>query len=209
MALGVAKANAGDTNIKARNAKINFMHKSIPYVLAAALLAFGISFSIWDYKNWWKIEHERYGQGPQEGQGLSPAGNLVGPYASSLGKFRLRAPENWDRIATKEGLRFRHPFAQRGIYPTIEASFEKAELDLPQTTDREAKKHTLTQELDYINTDTTSMVVLTWTDGELTKQLAMAIKNDRLVKIQASCLTSEWKIYANTFWEVYRSLVLF
>ena len=184
------------------------MQKSIAYVIVAALLVFGICFSIWDYRDWWKIERERYGQGPQEGQGLSPAGKLVGPVASSFGKFRLRVPESWDKLESKEVLRFKHPFAQRGVYPTLTAWSEKTQLDLPQATDAEAKKYTLTQELDYINTDTTSIVVLTWTDGELTKQQAMAKKNDRLVKIQTSCLTSEWKIYANTFWEVYRSLVL-
>ena len=72
----------------------------------------------------------------------------------------------------------------------------------------EKKGIKLIKDRDYITTESINLTVLTWNEGELTKQLAMASKDNRLTVVQTSCVQGEWKMYANTFWEVYRSLIL-
>jgi len=153
-----------------------------------ALIGAGMIFTVWDWRQWRIAETKNYGQGWEENRGVAPAQKLAGVYTNKLLKFRIRYPQDW------------------GAKAKIKVTVKKDTRDLPVIADEMAKG--ITQERGYINTESASLVILTWAGVRETKQVALAKKEDRLYKIEVICESGIWKSWSATFEQVYRSLVL-
>ncbi len=157
-------------------------------ILLGLLISLGMIFAIWDWRQWRIAETKNYGQGWEENREVAPAQKLEGVYTDRLLKFRIRYPQ--DREAKAK----------------IKVIVEKDIRDLSVIADEMAGG--ITQERNYINTESVSLVILTWAGARETKQVALAKKEDRLYKIEVTCENGIWKSWSATFEEVYRSLVL-
>ncbi|KKU01650.1 MAG: hypothetical protein UY06_C0052G0005 [Candidatus Amesbacteria bacterium GW2011_GWA2_47_70] len=167
-------------------------------LVVGSLLIVGIGFTVWDYKLWRIEETKNYGQGWEENKGVAPAQKLAGVYTNKLLKFRIKYPQDWEA----KDMTFSEPFGRAKITVTV----EKDTRDLPIIADEMAGG--ITRERNYINTESASLVILTWAGVKETKQVALAKKEDRLYKIEIICESGIWKAWSATFEEIYRSLVL-
>lgn len=157
-------------------------------ILLGLLVSMGMMFTVWDWRQWRIAETNNYGHGWEENREVAPAKKLGRVYTDKLLKFRIRYPQDW------------------GAKAKIRVTVEKDTRDLPVIADEMAGG--ITQERNYINTESANLVVLTWKGVSETKQVAIAKKGDRLYKIEVTCESGIWKSWSATFEEVYRSLVL-
>ncbi len=171
---------------------------SFSHLIIFALVAMGMIFTIWDWRQWRIEETKNFGQGWEENKGVGPAQKLAGVYTNKLLRFRIKYPRNWEA----EGMTFSEPFGRAKIAVTV----KRDSRDLPVIADEMAGG--ITQERNYINTELVSLVVLTWKGARETKQVVLAKKEDRLYKIEVTCESGIWKAWEATFEEVYRSLIL-
>lgn len=166
--------------------------------IAGLLIAVGVIFTVWDYKNWRIEETKNYGHGWAENREVAPAQKLKEVYTNAPLKFRIKYPEGWDAGE----MTFRDPSGR----VKMQVRVEKDARDFSAIADEMAEG--VTRDRSYINTETASLTVLTWEGARETKQVAMAKKNDRLYKITVTCESGVWKFWFATLEEIYRSLVL-
>lgn len=171
--------------------------------------------TVWDYSRWRHAEWDRFGQGREESQSWAPAGKLSGPYTQPLARIRIKYPQGWDVVENAslkqktarlgpdatEVVRFNHPFGQA----TIRVVTEEFTGDPPQLIDRLATGETKDRE--YINSDYASLTIITREGDKLVKQVAVATKRGRMMRIEVEVRSPVWGEFARTVEEVYRSLV--
>ena len=167
-------------------------------ILLGLLISLGMMFAVWDWRQWRIAETKNYGQGWAENKEVAPAQKLEGVYTNKRLKFRIKYPGDWKT----SGMTFSEPAGKVKMVITV----EKDTRDLPIIIDKMAEG--VTKPRDYINTESASVVVLTWGGVRETKQVAIAKKEDRLYKIEVTCESGIWKSWGATFEEIYRSLVL-
>lgn len=155
-------------------------------------------FTVWDWRQWKIEETKNYGQGRAESRGVAAARKLGGVYTNRVLRFRIKYPQDWE----VKGLTFSEPFGRVKMVVTI----VKDRRNFPEIADEAAVG--VTQDRGYINTDSASLVVLTWVGADDTKQIALAKKEDRVYKIEITCGNGNWKFWSATFEEIYRSLIL-
>lgn len=171
---------------------------SIAKLTLGVLVVGGMVFTVWDYRQWKTEETKNYGHGWEANIGVAPAQKLGGIYTNGVLKFRIKYPQDWEA----KGMTFSEPFGRARVTVTV----VKDTRDLPVIADEAAGG--VTQDRGYVNTDSASLVVLTWEGTGETKQLALAKKENRLYKIEITCESGIWKAWSATFEEIYRSLVL-
>jgi len=100
-------------------------------IIVALLLAVGLGFSVWDYKNWRKEETKNFGHGPGDA-----SVTLTQIYQNDEWGVRLKYPEGWDMEQA--------------------VTFERTEKNLPDIVDEEiAKNGRPDREPDHPDTDIT------------------------------------------------------
>jgi hypothetical protein len=180
----------------------------------------GVIFSIRDYQNWRHSELDRYGQGGPGPQVPTPAplGRL---YSHPFGKIRFKIPVGWVVTENKAYLPGRLPTpelekGQRVLLAQLDDEqktvhtdvFEESAegVDLPLFINNYAAG--AEGEREFINTDNVNMTVLTW-KMPIAKQVAITSNNKRILIMVTTFSSSSWEKYAQTFSNVYRSVVWF
>lgn len=216
LADGAARAGVTANRTRTKNVKINFMK-----IIITLFLIFGITYSIWDYIQWRHIEFDHFGQGQRDSDiGEQPA-KLSNLYSSSYAQVRFKYPDIWElsenpKIQEKgfkfgprlEVLRIERPFVSYILRPTLSIEVERVDTGHNDWINKEAEKHTLTEDRSIINNDKAQLVVMTWDEDATTVQEAVGSKEDRMYIFKAVTEKGAWKTYKNTFWEIYKSVVL-
>ncbi len=182
------------------------------------VLAGGIVFSIQDWRQWRHIELDKYGQGT--GQIAYPTASPLGRlYSHSLGKFRLKYPQNWTITENKQftdpkTAKFPLFLGQRVQLVSFDSPESTARIivweesaqgiDLPNFINHESQG--VTKDREFVNTDFANMTVLTWENSSV-RQLAISAKGDRILLIEVLSDKDAWIKYAQTFTKVFQSLV--
>lgn len=192
---------------------------SIASKIAILLVALGVGFTLWDYSNWHQAEYGRYGQGPEANQPTPTPQALANPVQITWAGLRISPPNGWQIIPVSQEPDFllTLPLNQRvevakitGQDAAITVWLEPTEKGLTLAVDEEVQAlPKLARERDYFNTDDVSVTVITWQQDQLTKQWAMLVYKGKLVVIEAQAATSVWNSFEPTFWDVYRSVVVF
>lgn len=176
--------------------------------LVLVILALGIAGTVWEYKEYRKVELQDYGHGWEASESLKDAETLVGPYINSYQKYRIRYPKWWS--ATEEGgklakakeVTLAHPKREDISIKIFVRSEEKGAKDYA---DALGKANPPTRDWDYVN----NLVVLTWEDEATFKQEALFSKEGILYDIVATCPASAAKEYELTFKSVFESWISF
>lgn len=176
--------------------------------LILVILVLGIVGTIWEYKEYKRVELQDYGHGWEASNSLKDAETLVGPYVNAYQKYRIRYPKWWS--ATEEGgklakakeVTLSHP-KREDIFIKIYAKPEP--LGAKDYADAIGKTNPPSRDWDYIN----NLVVLTWEDKTTFKQEALFSKEGILYDIVATCPTTAAKEYELTFKSVFESWVSF
>lgn len=178
------------------------------YLFIGLLFIIGVAGTVWEYKEYRRIELQDYGHGWEASESLKDAETLVGPYVNSYQKYRIRYPKWWS--ATEEGgklakakeVTLAHPKREDIFIKIFVRSEEKGAKDYA---DAIGKVSPPARDWDYVN----NLVVLTWDDKVTFKQEALFSKEGILYDIVATCPTSAAKEYELTFKEVFKSFVAF
>ena len=196
--VAVAGERQADEGNEEEQWKNKLHNKSILRLTVGALIVGGMMFTVWDWREWKIAETKDYGHGWAENREVAPAQKLEGVYTNKLLKFRLKYPSDWK----VEGMTFSEPGGGVKMVVTVEEDAR----DLPTIADKMAEG--VTQARGYINTDSASLVILTWGGPRETKQVAIAKKGDRVYKIEVTCESGAWKSWSATLEQIYRSVVL-
>ena len=157
-------------------------------LVIGSLLIVGMISTVWDWRQWRIEETKNYGQGREANRDVAPARKLGGVYTNKILRFRIKYPQNWE----VKGLTFSEPFGRIKMVVTV----VKDERNFPIIADEAAAG--VTQERGYINTESASIVILTWEGGDETKQIALAKRDNRLYKIEVTCGNGIWKSWSAT-----------
>ncbi len=171
---------------------------SIAKITLGVLIIGGMVFTVWDYRQWKIEETKNYGQGREANRGVAPARKLGGVYTNRILRFRIKYPRDWE----ERGMTFSEPFGRVKMVVTV----VNDPRDLPVIADEAAVG--VTQEREYFNTESVSLVILTWEKADEVEQVALAKRENRLYRIEITCGNGVWKAWSATFGEIYRSLVL-
>lgn len=176
--------------------------------LVLVVLALGIAGTVWEYKEYRRVELQDYGHGWEASNSLKDAETLVGPYINAYQKYRIRYPKWWS--ATEEGGKLAKAREVTLAHPkrediSIKIFVNPETLGAKDYADSISKINPPTRDWDYVN----NLVVLTWEDETTFKQEALFSKEGILYDIVATCSTSAAKEYELTFKEVFKTFVAF
>lgn len=177
----------------------------IAYLLIGLLLILGIVGTWGEYRNWKKTETQRYGHGWAQTQTIKEPEKLVGPYVNEKLGYRLRYPIGWQMTEDGKKITFTNP-----ANPAINFSFEiqTNPQSLIDIADREALPG-LAREREYLNIESYNWTILTFEKDNRLIQKALSKRNDQLFVVEASLPKENWNEFTNTFWEIYKSVVIF
>lgn len=175
------------------------------YLPIGILLIFGVAGTLGEYRNWKKTETQRYGHGWAQTQTVKESEKLVGPYINEKQNYRLRYPIGWQMTEDGKKITFTNP-----ANPAIKFSFEiqTNPQSLIDIADRLAKPR-LAREREYLNVDSYNWTILTFEKDNRLTQKALLKRNDQLFVIEATMPKESWNEFTNTFWEVYKTVVIF
>ncbi len=184
---------------------------SIASKLVIIVVTVGVAITIVDYVSWRQAEFGRLGQGANVAQPPPPLA-LTRVYQSDWAGVRWSTPGEWKVNLIDVG-----QVGQRAEVAGIDGGpaqvtvwVEKYEGDLIGAAETEtARLPTLVRERQYLNTDQVHAVILTWVEGDRIYQRALFTGGQKLVVVEAAAATSAWSAFEPTFWQVYRSVVLF
>lgn len=168
-------------------------------------LIVGLAISIDDYRQWRRAELANYGQGSQNAVVFEPALPLDKPYSNYDYNFRIKYPAGWQVVegVEEELVRFVEPNAEATV--TVLAQTEKRNL-----TDFVVTQSTgITRDPEHIKTATADFTILTWADETTTTQKAFTKKGSTIIIVTATCASTAWLKYAQTFAALYQSGVWF
>ncbi|HBC73123.1 hypothetical protein A2379_00030 [Candidatus Amesbacteria bacterium RIFOXYB1_FULL_47_13] len=192
-------------------------------VLGILLIA-GMVFTVWDYRDWKWEETRKYGHGYEDQ--LAPAVALTRTYQNDLVRVRLKYPEEWEiNEISNSALTFEEMVKEGGRVVVAQwpgkmtLSIEKTTRGLPDIADEEVRLLNkagvnLSKEREYISTQETNMTVLTWEKPNAVRQQeviqrGLAEKKGRLAVAEAKVSQADWLKWGKTFWEIYRSIIIF
>lgn len=176
--------------------------------LVLVILALGIAGTVWEYKEYRKVELQDYGHGWEVAESLKDAETLVGPYINSYQKYRIRYPKWWSVTEVGGKLaKAREVILAHAKDPdiTIKITVKAEKLGAKDYADAIGKTKPPTRDWDHVN----NLVVLTWDDKTTFRQEALFSKEGTLYDIVATCPTTAAKEYELTFKEVFKSFVSF
>lgn len=194
-------------------------------VLAIVIMA-GALLSAKDYRTWLHLETDKFGQGYEDNS--QPAESLTRMYQNTTMGMRIKYPTDWNvkennkYVSSKPYIHMpdllylgqRVEVAQIG--PFVKVEMERVNMSLPDLADREVKNLksrgiVLSREREYVGSDTANITMLTWEENiggeQMVRQEGMASKENSLVIISAMTPKGDWDKWANTFKELYKSLV--
>lgn len=187
------------------------------YWWLGVLIFVGTGVSVWDYKNWRYEETKNYGHGPEFVKPLE----LTKQYQNKIAGLRMRYPAGWevyvDAKFKMQDARFNltdlvkiGERVEVAMIGEVTIGVERINKNFPDVVNAEVAELPvkLARERDYIVVSTADMVVLTWEEGEVVYQRALASGRGKIVVTDVSKSKSEWKNLEKTFWEMYKSLVL-
>lgn len=191
-------------------------------VLIGLILAGGV-WSYKDYQEWKHLEMDKYGHGYGE---AVPAMALANLYENQILGVRIRYPDTWKVDEAKEFINLspkitRNTLLRSGKRQTfvwlgtrVKISVQKVNQSLVDLVNMEEtniknKNWEMLRERENVNTDEANIVILTWKQGGIIHQRAMAMDDNRLVVIDSNAVESEWKVVEATVLEMYKSLVIF
>ena len=200
------------------NVKINFTVMSIPSKVVVVLLVAGAAFSLWDYLQWRQAEQGKYGQGPAATPVAQPA-QLVPPVRVNWAGVRWSPPQGWQMTTVSHDQSFLASLSGSVRVEVSKLTNSGVETDvlvqkftgnLVDAAEAEVKNlPALSREREYLNTDHSHAVVLTWIAGSQTWQRVLFVAGERLIIIQSQASTSAWLTYEPTLRKIYQSVVLF
>lgn len=160
------------------------------------LIVIGVGVTLVDYQQWRHAELDRYGQGWSDLNPPAPA--LTRLYQNLELGIRMRLPE---KTEVDKILKIGVNTSDIGLTDLVRDEAERIK--------NEGNK--LSRDWEYVNTEKINLTVLTWNEdtaggGQMTRQLVMAKKANRVLKIEVGIDNGDWGKWENTLLEIYKSV---
>lgn len=183
---------------------------SITSRVAFLLVVVGVGFTVWDYSVWRRAEYGKFGQGPAQ---VAPAQKLASPVQSEWAGVRWSVPVGWNlSLAGAAGGDRAEVAKMQDGQSKITIFMQNYTGNLIGAAEEEVSRRArvaLSREREYLNTEFTHAVVLTWEEKDDIIQAALLAEKGKLVIVEAVAPTSAWAALEPTFDAVYRSVILF
>lgn len=176
--------------------------------LGVFLAVLGIK-SVWDWRVWRIEETKNYGHGPGE---LKPTWQMTQNWQNDIYKIRIKYPKGW---SVEEGNGQVVKFSDGTETAVIKSVrvFGNLKDQEDMLIKNAGSDERLYGERQYLNTDKTSMTILTWqkfSAGETVMiQKYLAKKGDNLVTVEFFSSLADWRKNEPNFKEMAKTLVLF